>query len=109
MSDELKPCPFCGGEAKKGSLSGDEQNWMIWCRDCGIPSSEMGVSGETFEDMTEAWNTRTALQSRAKLRAKIEALRRVMPKCDVAQAIREMNIHNAALDAVLELMESEDE
>lgn len=45
---ELKPCPFCGGEASN-FIAG------IYCNECGA-----GVSryGKTNEQVVEAWNTR---------------------------------------------------
>ena len=56
--DKLLPCPFCGGEAKIGSL-GDSENWLVWCQKCQIPHSETGLQGDTKEQIIKAWNTRT--------------------------------------------------
>lgn len=55
MSNELKPCPFCGGEAEWKSLSFDKQGrcfvtvsgkhrpayrrYWLTCGKCGIPST----------------------------------------------------------------------
>lgn len=67
-----------------------------------------GASGDLYQ-------IRTALQSRAKLRERIEGLRideavTSTPAGNVRDSISiENGIHNTALDAVLELMESEDE
>ncbi len=55
---ELLRCPFCGSIPNMGSLGGDNEHWMIWCDNCKIALSEMGVSGETKEDIIRAWNTR---------------------------------------------------
>lgn len=54
---ELKPCPFCGGEAEticidSGSVCGDE--WRVQCHDCGSKSGTYGY----IEHAIEAWNTR---------------------------------------------------
>jgi Lar family restriction alleviation protein len=55
MSD-LKPCPFCGHEAKGYS----NMNWYsIKCTFCDASS---GIS-ESGEDALKAWNTRLALSS----------------------------------------------
>ena len=56
---ELKPCPFCGGEATIASLGGDEQNWWLGCMEECKYGFEVGVSGlETLDDLKQAWNTR---------------------------------------------------
>lgn len=55
---KLLLCPFCGSYPSLASLGGDGENFMIWCSDCGIPSVEMGVHGETKEELVEKWNTR---------------------------------------------------
>ena len=49
---ELRPCPFCGGEAKiiKGAL----RVW-IHCFGCGI---QLAARYLTEEDAAEAWNRR---------------------------------------------------
>lgn len=48
MSDELKPCPFCGGEA--GWVSGS-----IHCSSCGV--SMRGTFGPAAET-NKRWNAR---------------------------------------------------
>lgn len=57
---ELLPCPFCGSNPTIGSLGGDKQNWMIYCEGCKIPSAEMGVSGESLDDIKNNWNKRAS-------------------------------------------------
>lgn len=53
----LLPCPFCGSKPNFGSLGGDKQNFLIWC-DCQMAESEMGINGETRDQITESWNKR---------------------------------------------------
>ena len=48
---KLKPCPFCGGKAKKTEIG---RSWDIECEDC--QSSTRMCS--TPEEATEAWNRR---------------------------------------------------
>ena len=47
---ELKPCPFCGGEAELSAPSG-----YVECVECGI----QGPWGHNAEEAIAAWNTRT--------------------------------------------------
>ena len=53
MSDELKPCPFCGGEAE---ITKWHEGYFVECKahHCG------GTIGayKTEEETIEAWNTR---------------------------------------------------
>ena len=48
--DDLKPCPFCGGEAEvsKGSKANDQPWWYIECGTCAAMC-----------DSVEDWNKRT--------------------------------------------------
>ena len=60
MSEELKPCPFCGGEAtttKKGPIR--NQWWEVVCvsGECDTAS----ITGDTEKAAIAAWNTRADL------------------------------------------------
>ena len=59
---ELKPCPFCGGEAEVfkdvtfKAETGEkirEIKFFVWCTECTAL-----VSGNTEEEAIEAWNRR---------------------------------------------------
>lgn len=57
MSDELKPCPFCGGEAKCEIQDG-EMFYFVECVDCGN-----ATCGWVYESRAiEKWNARPALK-----------------------------------------------
>ena len=49
---ELKPCPFCGGEAKPIKIDGE------WYIKCGNYCCEQSVLYEDVEMAIEAWNRR---------------------------------------------------
>lgn len=60
MTEKLKRCPFCGGEALPGSLmTFGRVNASMCCGDCG---AEVGKSSETFDEAhakaMRAWNRR---------------------------------------------------
>lgn len=74
---ELKPCPFCGGEAEllEGSYSDDgrgDRPWVVLCKSCNArktqlpdwlnwnPYRNLGDACETAmrNAVIEAWNTR---------------------------------------------------
>lgn len=57
--NELKPCPFCGGEAYLVELTPTQYNdqhstyYSVGCIDCGI-----GFYENTEDEATAAWNRR---------------------------------------------------
>ncbi|MBQ9564189.1 MAG: Lar family restriction alleviation protein [Synergistaceae bacterium] len=58
MTDKLKPCPFCGGEAVLDFV--DDDAWYVHCidydGDCDMrPHTK---SYETPEEAIEVWNRR---------------------------------------------------
>lgn len=57
MSEELKPCPFCGGEAKKQAVKttilGDTY-WGIKCTKCNCGT----VGYLNYNYAIKAWNRR---------------------------------------------------
>lgn len=68
MSDELKPCPFCGGEAELLPYCGDGNRCMgmtyahVRCKKChAMTETKQRVFDYDHEksDAIEAWNSRT--------------------------------------------------
>lgn len=80
MTDELKPCPFCGGEAERTTLEEDGPNFggdVITCKRCFSSSHvEFGFK----ENLNSHWNTRA---TDATLRAKIKAMHAGLPYFNV--------------------------
>lgn len=52
MSEELKPCPFCGGEA---ILEWEGDSYVISCKEC---NAEITFE-QTRKSAIKAWNRRT--------------------------------------------------
>lgn len=48
---DLKPCPFCGGEATLAGFSG---NWYVRCDKCLATSDDRALE----QTVIDAWNTR---------------------------------------------------
>lgn len=72
MSEELKPCPFCGDTPADLSFGeGSTFRWLAWhCPSCGIGAEERvqtmgdGTNAQWLESAKErarvTWNTRAA-------------------------------------------------
>lgn len=56
MSEELKPCPFCGGKAVLLGGPQAQECHSVWCLDC---SAKM-QGGMQSEPLVEKWNARPA-------------------------------------------------
>lgn len=51
--EELKPCPFCGGDVVEASIS-----WNISSAECTYCNSSWGRCGSKYEGRYDKWNTR---------------------------------------------------
>lgn len=61
MGDELKPCPFCGGEARihsKVLAEGFDSGYWAVCDECGKGDT---LPHESEEEAAAAWNARAAV------------------------------------------------
>ena len=55
--EELKPCPFCGGEAKETNVFG---RIGISCEECGVMLRSEEICRETgYGSLYQTWNHRT--------------------------------------------------
>ena len=52
MNFELKPCPFCGGEAVVSGCDGGD--WIVICNVCDASIGDKGTEREAIEE----WNLR---------------------------------------------------
>lgn len=52
--DDLKPCPFCGGDARLSPSVSAESHRTVCCDSCGFSMSEFYM-----DDCIASWNTRT--------------------------------------------------
>lgn len=58
MSEELRSCPFCGGEASYHE--GHHRHWQVVCTACGVRHPFVSVREiDPLPSLVSAWNTRT--------------------------------------------------
>lgn len=60
MSDtKLKPCPFCGGEAKHIKRTNEHPHvHAVWCENCNCRTS----FGQSEKEVMRKWNTRKPME-----------------------------------------------
>ena len=56
MTEKLKKCPFCGGEAKIVRVMNDYPNYVIQCNECRLTTKWYADKKE----LIKYWNTRAA-------------------------------------------------
>lgn len=64
MTDTLKPCPFCGGEAALVYVDSDA--WQVICDDCGSCSDYYDGNSPGRKEAIEAWNDRQVEDTKLK-------------------------------------------
>jgi Lar family restriction alleviation protein len=101
MSEELKPCPFCGGDAslivKTFFGLPEEDVYTVACNDCKSQSCYSDDHKETIK----IWNTRPAEDA---LKAEVERLKAVLAEIAATLAtgaeVSEDDIFTMCKDAV---------
>ena len=58
MAGELKPCPFCGGEAELNESESVFTYFSIWCKNENCIAGAVQVKDFDKERLVNAWNTR---------------------------------------------------
>jgi hypothetical protein len=74
MTEELKPCPFCGAKAH---FEKDSGGWeWVECESCGIQSNQSAsLMDDCKPKLREEWNARVVDASLADAHAEIARLR----------------------------------
>ena len=54
MSETLKPCPFCGGQAMITPVDAGFVKYTVFCSNCGVTFAAY----PTEEEAATVWNTR---------------------------------------------------
>ena len=97
---ELKPCPFCGGEA---TIQPEGDYHEIHCEDCGIE-----LNRRTYDETVTAWNTRAETEAERKIekvREKLESLKNDARMMNEAESIA----LDYVTDFLLEILEDDNE
>lgn len=77
MSDELKPCPFCGGKPTFVHATSEDIGNGYVCRTLAVISCDhcmFDMTGETDDDAVVTWNARAERECRFALEEDREAL-----------------------------------
>ena len=93
MSDKLKPCPFCGGEAhiQMHEFVGCANTYGVVCLGCGVETRQFY---ESKSETVKMWNTRTEpswTSVLAELHERFDALEKEIRKAsaEMSAVIRE--------------------
>ena len=64
---ELKPCPFCGGEAELSESTSGLPFFSIWCKNEDCFAGAIKVRDFDKERLVKSWNTRHETTCKAEL------------------------------------------
>lgn len=87
---ELKPCPFCGGEASIERVGANRVSMKISCKDCGCSVE----SSETWINENSQWNTRAENKELTTLREQNKELIKALELTNNLNA-KVINHHNS--------------
>lgn len=71
--NELKPCPFCGGEARRGEYKGSSVVYVDHADECCFNSDEI-----TFEQFVKLWENRDGCKTCAPIFAKLAEAKKLL-------------------------------
>lgn len=74
MSEELKPCPFCGSEAKLMGGPMAQETYSVWCLASRGKRHFLGCLGYNEAEAIAAWNTRADFPATDAPAVKVKAL-----------------------------------
>ena len=57
-SNDLLPCPFCGGIAGVGRCYQDEGFYFVNCTECNASTDQLSGFPHTEQEAIELWNAR---------------------------------------------------
>jgi len=103
-SEELKPCPFCGGEAEISRYGDKRKSTIYTCLDCGCTLE----TGEEYGH-GRAWNTRTESGTKAisKEELKRSTNQEIRHQIDIDELERELSDTKARLDEAVEYIKNQ--
>lgn len=95
MSDELKPCPFCGSQPFEDKYQDGFREKYVYCRNSACPNANKHIA-------KQRWNTRPSEYITIK-RSELESMRKLIPaESYVGSAtVRKLGF-NQAIDRLLE-------
>lgn len=106
MTDKLKPCPFCGGEARIRDLNikipYEGIAHFVGCCQCDVRS---GISFDGEQAAIEAWNTRKPMD---RIVERLEyALNNCIPRINCKECNkREKTVYEMALEYAIEIVKT---
>lgn len=96
MSDELKPCPFCG--SRSISMTKAVGGFQLWCYGCDACHAMSAYEGSETAAL-HAWNRRPTPEQSSEAREQLESARRVLKVLDDEASKRRQKYGSAIYSA----------